>query len=202
MEKDRFAILTLENMTQQDKLALNTFARYLSKWKHNTYISMWSPPQNYHLPLNINTFVLCTQVSLGCGRVRSVHKMYTSFSWEMKGRILSRFRNSSAFVAPRWRIRTSNAVFEVRILTLGQLTSWRCDAIALHIRTSESTHFSLGHASSRHCDAFALQMRTSESMHLEREQDGGLSTCTFLRSPANLEFYVNIQLLNILIVVY
>ena len=93
-------------------MALNTFARHLSKWKHNTYISMWSPPQNSHLPLNINTFVICTQVILGYGRVRSVHKMYTSFSWEMKG----------AF----------EVAFEIR-----KPSSRRGDAFALQMRSSK-----------------------------------------------------------------
>ncbi len=44
-------------------------------------------PQNSHLPssLNINSIVICMQVILGYGRVRSVHQMYTSFSWETEG---------------------------------------------------------------------------------------------------------------------
>ncbi len=67
---------------------------------------------SYTCYLNINSIVICAQVILGYGRVRSVHQMYTSFSWETEG------------------------AFEVAF-KLRQPLSHRGDAFGLGMRSSE-----------------------------------------------------------------
>ncbi len=92
-------VLLFVGIVLKKNMAFNTFARYLSKWKHNTYIWMWIPPTElsstmfFEYKFHHHLRASDSGIWLGAKCPSDVHLI----SLGNGGNIRSRFRITAAF---------------------------------------------------------------------------------------------------------